>query len=138
MRASCCADFSSANRALSTELRIQSIADFSGLGGFLHLPVRTYSSGMMMRLMFAIATSAEFDIVLMDEWLATGDQAFLTKADFRLREIARAVQSARARLASGRPSAAGVQSRSGARGRPHRIRWGADEALAVHGAMQAA
>ena len=54
------------------ELRVQRIAEFSGLGGFLHLPVRTYSSGMMMRLMFSIATSAESDIVLMDEWLATG------------------------------------------------------------------
>jgi ABC-2 type transport system ATP-binding protein/lipopolysaccharide transport system ATP-binding protein len=63
------------------------IAEFSGLGSFLNLPVRTYSTGMTLRLLFSIATSIESDIVLMDEWLAAGDQAFLAKADARLRHL---------------------------------------------------
>jgi lipopolysaccharide transport system ATP-binding protein len=63
------------------------IAEFSGLGSFLDLPVRTYSTGMTLRLLFSIATSIESDIVLMDEWLVAGDQAFLAKADARLRNL---------------------------------------------------
>jgi ABC-type polysaccharide/polyol phosphate transport system ATPase subunit len=43
---------------------------------------------MAMRLLFSIATSSDSDIVLMDEWIATGDHAFIAKADQRLREIA--------------------------------------------------
>ena len=69
-------------KALSEE-----IAEFSGLGSFLNLPVRTYSTGMTLRLLFSIATSIESDIVLMDEWLATGDQSFLAKAELRLRQL---------------------------------------------------
>jgi len=120
------------------ESRIQRIADFSGLGGFLHLPVRTYSSGMMMRLMLAIATSAESDIVLMDEWLATGDQAFLTKADSRLREIAQ--QSKVLVLASHQGDLLRqVCNRALVLDGGRIVFDGAvDEALAVHGAMQAA
>ena len=67
--------------------RIDEIAEFSGLGSFLDLPVRTYSSGMVLRLLFSIASSIESDIILMDEWLATGDQAFVAKADARLRAL---------------------------------------------------
>lgn len=63
------------------------IAEFSGLGEFLSLPLRTYSAGMTFRLMFAIATSIEADILLMDEWIATGDKDFLQKADDRLHAI---------------------------------------------------
>lgn len=69
------------------EKKIQDIADFSGLGDFLNLPVRTYSSGMALRLLFSIATSIDPDILLMDEWIATGDQEFLTRANKRLREL---------------------------------------------------
>jgi ABC-2 type transport system ATP-binding protein len=64
------------------------IAAFSELGDYLHLPVRTYSSGMVLRLMFAIATSIDGNIVLMDEWIAVGDEAFRRKANDRLRSIA--------------------------------------------------
>jgi ABC-type polysaccharide/polyol phosphate transport system ATPase subunit len=67
--------------------RIDEIAEFSGLGSFLNLPVRTYSSGMTLRLLFSIATCIEADIILMDEWIATGDQAFLAKANARLRQL---------------------------------------------------
>lgn len=60
------------------------IAAFSGLGEFLNMPIRTYSSGMLLRLGFAISTSVEADILLMDEWLTVGDKAFAEKAEQRL------------------------------------------------------
>lgn len=65
----------------------EEIAEFSGLGDYLNLPIRTYSSGMLLRLMFSIATSIRGNIVLMDEWLAVGDAEFRVKANARLREI---------------------------------------------------
>lgn len=64
--------------------RMDEIAAFSGLGDFMHLPVRTYSSGMLFRLLFSIATSIHSDIVLMDEWIATGDKEFIEKSNQRL------------------------------------------------------
>lgn len=69
------------------EARIGEIADFSELGDYLHLPTRTYSSGMLLRLLFSISTSMPADIVLMDEWIATGDQSFVEKANLRLRQL---------------------------------------------------
>lgn len=60
------------------------IADFTDLGDYLNLPVRTYSSGMMLRLAFAISTSIEADILIMDEWLSVGDAEFSAKAAERL------------------------------------------------------
>jgi lipopolysaccharide transport system ATP-binding protein len=63
------------------------IADFTELGDYLNLPVRTYSSGMMLRLAFAISTSVEADILIMDEWLSVGDQSFSAKAAKRLDEL---------------------------------------------------
>lgn len=63
------------------------IADFSGLGEYLKLPVRTYSSGMMMRLAFAISTSVGSDILLMDEWLSVGDDEFRERASDRLTHL---------------------------------------------------
>jgi lipopolysaccharide transport system ATP-binding protein len=68
------------------ERRMDSIAEFSGLGDFLDLPVRTYSDGMMVRLLFSIATSCPAEILLMDEWIAAGDLDFIEKADKRLRD----------------------------------------------------
>ena len=64
------------------------IAEFSGLGDFLAMPVRTYSSGMRMRLAFAITTSVPADILLMDEWLSVGDAEFRPRAEQRMREMA--------------------------------------------------
>jgi ABC-2 type transport system ATP-binding protein/lipopolysaccharide transport system ATP-binding protein len=60
-----------------------SIIAFCDLGDFLHLPVRTYSAGMRMRLTFAIATAANPDILLMDEAIGVGDKAFIDKASER-------------------------------------------------------
>jgi lipopolysaccharide transport system ATP-binding protein len=63
------------------------IADFTGLGDYLNLPVRTYSSGMLLRLAFAISTSVEADILIMDEWLSVGDAEFSEKAATRLDQL---------------------------------------------------
>ena len=67
--------------------RIEEIADFSELGTFLDMPIRTYSTGMQARLAFAISTSIEPDILLLDEGIAAGDAAFLTKANKRMHEL---------------------------------------------------
>lgn len=60
------------------------IEEFTELGTYLDLPVRTYSSGMLARLGFAIATSYEPEVLLMDEWLGAGDESFLVKASKRI------------------------------------------------------
>jgi lipopolysaccharide transport system ATP-binding protein len=60
------------------------IAEFTELGDYLHVPVRTYSSGMMLRLAFAISTSIDAEILIMDEWLSVGDASFSTKASSRM------------------------------------------------------
>lgn len=67
--------------------KIEEIVDFSELGNFIDLPVRTYSSGMSMRLAFSIATCVEADILLMDEWLSVGDADFVKKAEDRLKSL---------------------------------------------------
>ena len=67
--------------------RIDAIAEFSGLGDFLHLPVRTYSAGMQARLMFAVATEFDADILVLDEWLSAGDAAFVQKAGERMQRM---------------------------------------------------
>lgn len=64
--------------------KVDEIADFSDLGDYLNLPVRTYSSGMMLRLAFSMSTSIEADILIMDEWLSVGDADFKAKAAQRL------------------------------------------------------
>ncbi len=63
------------------------IAEFSELGEYLDLPTRTYSSGMFLRLAFAISTSIEPDILIMDEMIAAGDAQFMEKAKRRLHEL---------------------------------------------------
>ena len=67
--------------------RMDAIAEFSELGDYLNLPVRTYSSGMLLRLAFSISTSVEADILLMDEWLSVGDADFNAKAAKRLEDL---------------------------------------------------
>lgn len=63
------------------------IADFSGLGAFLDMPFRTYSSGMQLRLAFATSTAVQPEILIMDEWLSTGDADFTERANQRLRTL---------------------------------------------------
>jgi len=69
--------------------KAREIAEFSELGEFLDLPVRYYSAGMLVRLAFAIATSLEPEILLVDEVLGAGDLAFQVKAQQRLRALMR-------------------------------------------------
>ncbi len=67
--------------------RIDKIIRFSELEEFIDNPVRTYSSGMYMRLAFAVAINVDADILLIDEILAVGDASFQTKCFNKLREI---------------------------------------------------
>lgn len=66
---------------------VAEIREFSELGDYMDMPVRTYSSGMSMRLAFAISTCMSADVILMDEWLSVGDAAFRQKAQQRLRKL---------------------------------------------------
>jgi ABC-2 type transport system ATP-binding protein/lipopolysaccharide transport system ATP-binding protein len=66
------------------ENRMPEIAEFTELGDYLDVPVRTYSSGMLARLTFAIATCFTPEILLLDEWILAGDATFLSKAERRL------------------------------------------------------
>lgn len=67
--------------------KIHQIAEFSELGEFLHIPVRYYSSGMLVRLAFSISTAVEPEVLLIDEVLGAGDLAFQIKARERMREM---------------------------------------------------
>ena len=63
------------------------IIEFSGLKDFIYLPVRVYSTGMLLRLSFAIVTILEPKILLMDEGFGTGDVDFTQKAKYKLEEF---------------------------------------------------
>ncbi|MGP1275821.1 MAG: ABC transporter ATP-binding protein [Caulobacterales bacterium] len=60
------------------------IIEFAELGAFIEMPVKTYSSGMKMRLAFSVATSFQPDVLLLDEWVAAGDATFMRKTEERL------------------------------------------------------
>jgi teichoic acid transport system ATP-binding protein len=62
------------------------IVEFSGLGEFINMPMRTYSSGMGARLRFAIAAAMSHDVLLIDEALATGDKEFRARSEERIRQ----------------------------------------------------
>ncbi len=68
--------------------RTEEIIEFSELGDFIDMPFRSYSQGMAARLAFAIATTMEPEILLMDEWIGAGDAAFQVKAKQRMNELA--------------------------------------------------
>ncbi|QDC44305.1 ABC transporter ATP-binding protein [Methylophilus medardicus] len=63
------------------------IVEFTGLGQFIDLPFRTYSTGMQLRLAFAVSTAVKPQILIMDEWLSTGDEEFRERADQRMTEV---------------------------------------------------
>jgi lipopolysaccharide transport system ATP-binding protein len=67
--------------------RYDEIVEFAELGDFMEMPVRTYSSGMHLRLAFAVSTVVRPEILLMDEWLSVGDENFKHKAEHRLTEM---------------------------------------------------
>jgi ABC-type polysaccharide/polyol phosphate transport system ATPase subunit len=66
------------------EERFQEIVDFADIGGFIDAPLRTYSTGMVARLGFSVATAWEPDILVLDEVLAVGDEAFQAKCHERI------------------------------------------------------
>jgi ABC-type polysaccharide/polyol phosphate transport system ATPase subunit len=68
------------------DARMDAIADFSELGEFMEAPVKTYSSGMFLRLGFSIAAHLDADVMLIDEVLAVGDESFQRKCLARIRE----------------------------------------------------
>jgi ABC-type polysaccharide/polyol phosphate transport system ATPase subunit len=74
------------------DTKIDEIADFADLGDFLSVPVRTYSSGMVMRLMFAVGTSIEPEILLIDEMFSTGDANFQKRAQARMESLINAAE----------------------------------------------
>ena len=67
--------------------RLTEIAEFTGLGPFLAMPLKTYSAGMQARLAFAVATAVEADVILMDEWIAVGDSDFKKLAHKRILDL---------------------------------------------------
>jgi ABC-2 type transport system ATP-binding protein len=69
------------------ESSMDEIADFTELGSYLEVPVRTYSNGMLLRLAFAIATVRDPEIMLIDEVIGVGDQKFFAKAFARLQGV---------------------------------------------------
>lgn len=73
--------------ASEIDKRVQEIIDFSELGEFIDTPVRTYSSGMYMRLAFSVAINVDAEILLIDEILAVGDQHFQDKCFEKLEEL---------------------------------------------------
>ncbi len=77
------------SRESSVAQRLDPIVDFAGIREFIDLPLRTYSTGMIARLGFAIATDVEPDVLIIDEVLAVGDQEFQSKSAARLRDLRR-------------------------------------------------
>ena len=72
-----------------TSQRMQEILDFSGVRDFIHEPLRTYSDGMKMRLAFSVAVHTDPEILLVDELIGVGDQAFSLKCLDKIRELQR-------------------------------------------------
>ncbi|MGH9380118.1 MAG: ABC transporter ATP-binding protein [Thermoanaerobaculia bacterium] len=68
--------------------RMDEIVEFSELGDFIDMPVKAYSQGMAARLAFAVATTMEPEILLMDEWIGAGDPRFQDKAKARMEAMA--------------------------------------------------
>lgn len=71
------------------ESHLEDIIEFSELGDFVEMPLRTYSTGMHLRLAFAVSTVLRPQILLMDEWLSVGDENFKHKAEQRMNEMIR-------------------------------------------------
>ena len=69
------------------DARLDDILAFADIGGFIHQPVKTYSSGMFMRLAFAVATSVDPEVLVIDEALSVGDGAFARKSFDRIMSL---------------------------------------------------
>ncbi len=79
-------------RPAQINARMEEIIDFTGLGDFIDMPFRTYSTGMQLRLAFAVSTAIHPQILVMDEWLSTGDEEFKERADRRMKEVVSAAE----------------------------------------------
>lgn len=71
---------------------IPEILEFADLGPYAYLPMKTYSAGMSMRLLFAVATCSQPDILILDEWLGAGDAGFVSKASHRMGQVVEAAK----------------------------------------------
>lgn len=71
------------------ESHLEDIIEFSELGDFVEMPLRTYSTGMHLRLAFAVSAVLRPEILLMDEWLSVGDENFKQKAELRMNDMVR-------------------------------------------------
>lgn len=69
------------------ESNIDEIIEFSDLGQYIDMPVRTYSSGMHLRLAFSVTTFMSSDVLLMDEWLSVGDAGFRKRAEAKMNNL---------------------------------------------------
>ena len=69
------------------EEKVQRIIDFAELGEFIDAPIRTYSSGMWARLGFAVATDSKPDILILDEVMSVGDEAFQRKSEAKIKSF---------------------------------------------------
>ena len=74
-------------RRADIDQRFDRIVEFAGVGEFIDMPLRTYSSGMVVRLGFAVATDIQPDILIVDELLSVGDADFQRKSEQRMREL---------------------------------------------------
>jgi lipopolysaccharide transport system ATP-binding protein len=83
--------YSGLNKAQIRRLE-EDVQDFAELGEFMELPVRLYSSGMVIRLGFALATAVNPQVLLMDEWFMAGDMRFISKAMGRLENVVRGAE----------------------------------------------
>ena len=79
------------SRAATARL-VEDVCDFAELGEFMELPVRFYSSGMAVRLAFAMATAIQPQVLLMDEWFLAGDANFLDKARARMESLVKTAE----------------------------------------------
>ena len=70
----------------------EDVESFAELAEFMDLPVRFYSSGMVVRLGFSLATAVRSEVLLMDEWLLAGDAVFMAKARSRLEDVVRGAE----------------------------------------------
>jgi lipopolysaccharide transport system ATP-binding protein len=79
-------------RKTATQQLEEDVCEFAELDAFIDLPVRTYSSGMLVRLGFALATAIRPQVLLMDEWFLAGDAGFMAKARTRLENMVRGAE----------------------------------------------
>jgi ABC-2 type transport system ATP-binding protein len=77
------------NSTREMKAKVTEIAEWAGLQDHIHLPIRTYSTGMVARLGFAVATFKQSDLLIIDEVLAVGDADFQTKSKARMLELIR-------------------------------------------------